>query len=177
MTWRSIFLTLWLSTFLAACTIVFPGRFSYPGVTCRNQSGWCIVQVPSVGDLAYGAGNSGDLDYTILSFRMAPREGVTAAWSSAEITLVDRDTGKSMQVKALDTKPVTGRKLDPYMREDLFVLYGPYSPGEYRLEPRIAKLEIRLPPIISDARTVEVAPLRVNDGTRLPMPVFLFGGH
>ena len=168
---------LWLTACLAGCVIVYPGRFSFSGVTCRSQSGWCIVEVPSVGDVAYGAGNSGELSYTELSFRLAPREGVTAAWSSTEITLVDVDTGKSMQVKALDPKPVTGRKLLPNIGEEYFVLYGPYAPGQFRLEPRIAKLEIRLPPVSSGGRTIEVAPVRLNDGTRFPIPMILYPGH
>ena len=177
MTWKPVVLALWLAPALVACTIQYPGRFSYPGVACRSMSGWCIVDVPSVGDLAYLAYNSGELEYTILSFRLAPREGITAAWLSAEVTLVDRDTGKSMQVKALDTKPVTGRKLYPNIGEEHFVLYGPYAPGQFRLEPRIAKLEIRFPPILSGARTVEVAPLPLDDGTRFPLPVILYPGH
>lgn len=172
-----VLLALSLTTSLAACIISYPGRFSYPGVACRSMSGWCIVDVPAVGDLAYAGWNSGELDYTELSFRLAPREGVTAAWSSAEVTLVDLDTGKSMQVKALDTKPVTGRKLDPYIREEHFVLYGPYSPGQFRLQPRIAKLQIRLPPILSGGRSVEVPPLPLNDGTRFPIPMILYPGH
>jgi len=177
MTGRPLLLALGLATSLAGCIISYPGRFSYPGVACRSASGWCIVEVAAVGDVAYAGGNSGELDYTELSFRLAPREGVTAAWSSAEITLFDRDTGESMQVKALDTKPVTGRKLDPYMREENFVLYGPYAPGQFRLQPRIAKLEIRLPPILAGGRTVDVPPLRLNDGTRFPVPMPIFAGH
>jgi hypothetical protein len=111
-------LALCLTTWLGACTVVYPGNFSYPGVACRSHSGWCIVAVPSVGDLAYGAWNDGELNYTNIQFRLAPRIGVTAAWSASEVTLVDRDTGKSVSVKALDTKPVTGRKLDPQVAEE-----------------------------------------------------------
>ena len=156
---------------------MYPGNFSYPGVSCRSHSGWCIVGVPSVGDLAYGAWNDGEPDYTNIQFRLAPRIGVTAAWSSSEVTIMDRDTGKSMSVKALDTKPVTGRKLDPQVAEEYLVLYGPYSPGQLRLKPRIAKLEIRLPPILVDGRTVDLAPLPLNDGTRWPLPTLIYWGH
>ena len=138
-------------------------------------SGSCVIEVPSVGYLAYGAGNAGALDYTGVGFRLAPREGVVVAWSSTDVTLVDLDTGRSTRIKAMNTTPVTGRRLVPTIGEDLWVLYGPYAPGEFRVEPRIAKMEIRLPPILANGRPVEVAPVRINDGPRLPTIVFI--GH
>jgi hypothetical protein len=158
---------------LTGCAVVFEGNFSFPQTPCRTLQGWCVVEVPSVGHLAYGTGNSGQLDHTMISFRLAPREGVTAAWSSPEVTLVDVDTSKSMRVKALDTKPVTGRRTVPGIAENLWVLYGPYAPGEFRLEPRIAKMEVRLPPILRDGQMVVVVPVRINDGPRTPKVVFL----
>ena len=125
-----------------------------------------MVEVPSVGNLAYGAGNSGQRDYTIISFRLAPHEGVTVSWSSADVSVVDIDTGKSMRIEALDTKPVTGRTIQPNLAQEHWVLYGPYAPGEFRLEPRIAKMEIRVPPILRDGQRIEVAPVRIDDGPR-----------
>jgi hypothetical protein len=166
-----------LTTCLGGCVVVYPGNFSYPGVQCRTLQGWCVVEVPSVGYLAYGTGNSGQPDHTMISFRLSPREGVVAAWSSTEITLVDVDTRKSMRIKALDTTPVTGRRISPGISEDLWVLYGPYSPGEFRLEPRIAKMEIRVPPILINGKTIEVAPVRIDDGPRMPKAVPIFAGH
>jgi hypothetical protein len=162
-----------LTTSLSGCTVAFEGNFSYPGVPCHMMSGWCVVELPTVGFLAYGAGNSGELDHTIISFRLAPRDGVTAAWSSTEITLVDLDTNKSMQVKALDAAPVTGRKLYLGISEEQRTLYGPYSPGEFRLSPRIAKMEVRMPPVLRDGQMVQVPPVRLNDGIRMPRIVLL----
>ncbi len=169
--------TLCVALGLGGCAIVYPGNFSYPDAPCRMMSGWCVVEVPSVGYLGYGAGNSGELDNTVISFRLAPREGVVAAWSSTEVTLVDLDSGKSMRIKALDTSPVTGRRLSPQIGEDLWVLYGPYSPGQFQLKPRIAKMEIRVPPILVNGQTVHVAPVRIHDGPRTPKVVTFFVGH
>lgn len=53
---------------------------------------------------------------------------------------MDVDANKSMRAKALDTKPVTGRRIAPNIEEDLWVLYGPYAPGEFRLEPAVKSL-------------------------------------
>jgi len=130
-----------------------------------------VVDVPSVGYLGYGAGNSGQLDHTTISFGLVPHEGITAAWSSTEVTMVDVDTNKSMRFKAMDTKPVTGRRTapNPSVAEGLYrVLYEPYAPGEFRLEPRIAKMEVRMPPILRDGQMIAVVPLRINDGPRSP---------
>jgi hypothetical protein len=170
---RTLFGALAVVACLTGCAVVFEGNFSFPETPCRTLLDWCVVEVPSVGYLAYGAGNSGRLDHTMISFRLAPHEGVTAAWSSEEVTLVDVDTNKSMRFKALDTKPVTGRQIVPSTEEDLWVLYGPYTPGEFRLEPRIAKMEVQVPPILRDGQMIRVDPVRINDGPRTPKVIFL----
>src|SRR5258706_4038601 len=146
---------------LAGCAVAFVGNFSFPGVQCRSLHSWCVVELPAVGYLGVGASppglghlGVGESDETVISFRLAPRDGVVAAWSSAEITLVDLDDSKSIQLKALDTNPVAGRRLNPNIDEDLWVLYGPYSEGQFRLKPRITKMEVRVPPILLEGRTV-----------------------
>ena len=163
---------------LAGCTLAFVGNFSFPGVQCRSLPYWCVIELPAVGYLGVGASaNAGSLGETIISFRLAPRDGVIAAWSSAEITLVDLHNNKSIQLKALDTHQVAGRRLVPNIDEDLWVLYGPYSPGEFHLKPRITKMEVRFPPILLDGRTVQVPPVRIDDGPRRPTVNFFYYSH
>jgi hypothetical protein len=152
--------------------VVFEGNFSYPGVPCRMVNVWCVVDVPTVGSLAFLARNPEGLSHTVIAFRLVPKEGVTVAWSSTDITLVDLDANKSMQVKALDTKPVTGRQLAGNIAEEHWVLYGPYSPGELGVHPRIAKMEVRVPPIFRGAQMFQIPPLRINDGPRIPKLFF-----
>ena len=142
------------------------------------RESWCVVEVPSVGYLAYGAGSTG-VEHSVISFRLAPREGVTAAWSSTEVTLVDLDTNKSMQIKTLGARPVTGRRIVPNVTEEFWFLHGLTAGGEFRLEPRIANMEVRLPPIVRDGQMIAVAPVRITDGPRTPkvVSVFALGGH
>lgn len=139
--------------------------------------------LPEVGYLGVGASAAalahlgvGESDETVISFRLAPRDGVVVAWSSAEITLVDLEDNKSIQLKALDTNPVAGHRRYPHIGEDQWVLYGPYAPGEFHLKPRITKMEVRFPPILLDGRTVQIPPVRIDDGPRTPK-VFIYNAH
>src|SRR5690349_4249457 len=100
----------WIASFaavvLAGC-VVFPGNVTYPGGECRMLHTWCVVEVRDAGYLAVAAsapaqgGSDSGMGDTVLAFRFAPREHVTARWSSAEITLVDVSSHRSMQAKAL----------------------------------------------------------------------------
>jgi hypothetical protein len=160
---------------LAGCGFGYVSNFSFPQTQCRFQNSWCIIELPAVGFLGVGAGaSSGSIDETMLSFRLSPRDGVTVAWTSAEFALVDLRNNKSIQVKALDTRQVTGRWLYPRIAEENWVLYGPYSTAEFRLTPRITKMEVRFPPLLVDGKTVQVPPVRIDDGTRTPKVMFYY---
>jgi hypothetical protein len=157
---------------LAGCAVGYVGNFSFPDVKCRMLGSLCVIELPAIGYLGVGpSAILGAVDQTKVSFRLAPREGVVAAWASAEITLVDLDNNKSVQLKALDTKQVVGHYFAPHVDEDEWVLYGAYAPGEFYLKPRITNMEVRFPLILLDGRTVQVPPVRIYDGLRTPKAV------
>jgi hypothetical protein len=161
---------------VAGCAVVYPGNFSFPNVQCRMLHGWCVFELPGAADLAIGAGNSGMVDETKISFRLAPRNGIVAAWSSAELTVVDLNNDKSIKLKVLDTREVTGRRLYPHINEDQWVLYGPFSEGQFRLSPRVARMEVRFPSVLLDGRVIQVPPIRIDDGLRVPK-IFIYYSH
>jgi hypothetical protein len=166
---KKIIATTTIIVSLAGCAFGFAGNFSFSQAQCRLLNSSCVIEMQDVGYVIVSAGaNLQAVDETKIGIRLKPRDGVVAAWSSAQLELVDRDNIKSVQLKVLDTSQVMGRRLDPKIDEAASVMYGPYSEAEFRVKPRISKMEIRFPPVLVNGRMVQVQPVQIDDGTRAP---------
>jgi hypothetical protein len=162
---------------LAGCVTYHADNFSFPGVQCRWLNYSCVVELPRSGYLAVRASSLGTVDETTVWVRFVPRNGIVAAWSTPDITLVDLENNKAVQLKALVTRQVVGRGLDAAIDEDKRIFDAAHAEGQFRVRPRIAKMELRLPPLVLDGETVHVPPVRIDDGFRSPTPTAIYYSH
>jgi hypothetical protein len=164
---------------LTGCTIAWQGNFSYTygaGNPCAITMDWCIFELPGLGYLGVKADSGVGLEYTGLAVRLAPRAGVSAAWSAREVRIIDLDS-KAVQEKAvLETRIVS--TLAPPAPAPELVFHGAHSDADFSLRPRIKRFELRFPEVRSGDARLQVPAVQIVDGARFPMPVpWFMAGH
>ncbi len=145
-----------------------------------SNIGWCIEEIPNVGYVGVNAYISPD-NATNFNIRLALNAGITGQWSQKDVTVIDLENKTAMTTPGLDTGSGTGRSLADLIHSsleetpDTRLGYGWTSDSGFVLKPRIARLELRFPPIVIDGKEIKVPPLRYKEGPRIPVPCLDLG--
>jgi hypothetical protein len=172
-----------MTVMLGGCIIAWQDNFSYSygsATPCSKTMEWCIFEVPQLGYMGVKADGGVGTEYTNLALRLAPRPGVTAAWSAREVRLIDLDSNATKDMAVLETKRVLGGDPTPAVPTagPNLVFHGGYSPADFSLRTRIKRFELRFPPVVVGESQLQVPPVQITDGARFPMPVPIFmAGH
>lgn len=164
------------------CTIGYAPNIRYlpqDGAQCikeRYSGDSCIIEIPQIGYLNVIINTLGS-EQTEVTIRLAPNPDVEVRWASQELVLVDLENGTTTLKPALPTQSLRGKRQEPPIAGYLLALYGPFLQGDFHLQKRIGRAELRLPDIVSSAKVLPGIRFRYDDGPRAPVPVPLYHSH
>jgi hypothetical protein len=139
---------------------------------------WCVIELPQIGYLGVKADGGVNTEFTDVAIRLAPRPGVTAAWTAAELRVLDVDSKAVKDMAALNTQSVAVRDAPPAASGADLVFATSHSQSDFVLRPRIKRFELQFPDVRSGDSRAKVQPVQIVDGVRFPMPVpWFLAGH